>query len=84
MLENTEDEGVEGALVDSKAGTYHLDCISEALADAPIRPYRWCQNIAGLKFTPPQKAVERTGTIPPGNRRIGASTKAAVWYILRR
>ena len=57
MEDNDEDEGVEGALVNSKAGPYQLDCISEALADGPSRPYSWCQNIAGLKFPPPHTAV---------------------------
>ena len=33
MEDNSEDNGVEGALVNSKAGPYQLDCISEALAD---------------------------------------------------
>ena len=48
MEENGKDEGVEGALVNSKAGPSQLDCISEALDDGPRRPYRWYQNIAGL------------------------------------
>ena len=48
MEDNDKDEEGEGALVNSKAGKSQLDCISEALADGPIRPYRWCQNIAGI------------------------------------
>ena len=53
MEDNGEDEGVEGALVNSKAGSYQLYCISEALDDDPIRPYCWCQNIEGMQFPPP-------------------------------
>ena len=48
MEENDEDDRVEGALVNSKAGPSQLYCISEALADGPSRTYLWCQNIAGL------------------------------------
>ena len=75
---------MEGALVNYKAGPYQLDCTSEALDDEPIRPYRWCHNIAGLQFPPPQTAVDSTGTTQPENMRIGASTKASVRHILRR
>ena len=82
MEVNDKDEGVEGALVNSKAGPYQLDCISEALDDGPSRPYFWCHNIAGLKFPPPHTAVERTGNTPPGNMSIGESKKAAVCCIL--
>ena len=57
MEYNDKDEGVEGELVNYKAGPSQLDCISEALADGPSRPYCWCHNIAGLQFTPPQTAV---------------------------
>ena len=84
MQDNDDDEGVEGALVNSKARPSQLDFIYEALDDVPSRTYYWCQNIAGLKFPHPQTVVERKGTTPTGNRRIGASTKAAVWCILRR
>ena len=42
MEYNDKDERVEGTLVNSKAGPYQLDCISEALADEPSRPYLWC------------------------------------------
>ena len=41
MEENEEDEGVEGALFNSKAGPYELYCISEALYDGTSRPYCW-------------------------------------------
>ena len=82
MEDNGEDEGMEGAIVNSKAGKSQLECISEDLADGPSRTYHWCQNIEGLKFLPPQISAERTGTTPPGNRRIGESTKAAVRCIL--
>ena len=54
---NDEDEGVERALINSKAGPSQLDYKSEALADGPSRPYCWFQNISGLKFPPPQTAV---------------------------
>ena len=57
MEENDEDEGVEGALVNSKAEPSQLDYISEALDDEPSRPYCWCQNISGIQFPPPQTAV---------------------------
>ena len=39
---NDEDEGVEGALVNSKSVKFQLDCISEVLDDGPSRPYFWC------------------------------------------
>ena len=55
-----------------------VSCISEALDDEPSCPYFCYQNIAGLPFPPPHISVEKTDTTPPGNRRIGASTKAAV------
>ena len=48
MEDNDEDEGVKGALVNSKAGPSQLECIHESLADEPSRPYHWCHNIAGL------------------------------------
>ena len=73
MEDNAEDEGVEGALVNPKSEPSQLDCIYEALADGPSCTYRWCQNIAGLQFHPPQTAVERNDTTPPGNMRIGAT-----------
>ena len=57
MEDNDEDEGVDGALVNYKAVTYQLDCISESLADEPSYPYRWCHNIEGLKFPTPQTVV---------------------------
>ena len=53
MEDNDKDEGVEEALINSKAAPYQLECISEALDDERSCPYCWCQNIAGLKFTPP-------------------------------
>ena len=84
MEDNDKDEGVEGSLVNSNAGPYQLYCISEALADEPSRPYCWCQNISGMQFPPPQTSVERTGTTPPGNKRIGEITKAYFRCILRR
>ena len=84
MEDNDEDEGLEGALVNYKAWPSQLDCISESLADWPSLSYLWCQNISGVKFTPPQTRVERTGTTPPGNRRIGARTKESVPCILRQ
>ena len=65
MEDNDEYEGLEGGLVNSKAGPAWLDCISKALSDGPSRPYRWFQNIAGLLFPPPQTAVDRTGTTSP-------------------
>ena len=40
MEDNVKDEGAEGALVNSKARSSQLDCISEALADEHSRPYR--------------------------------------------
>ena len=82
MEDNDEDEGVEGALVNYKSRPYQLDCISEVLDDGPIHTYCWCQYILGLKFPTPQIAIERTGTAPPGNSRIGASKKVAVRCIL--
>ena len=42
MEDNYEDEGVKGALVNSKAGPSHLYCISEAPDDEPNRSYLWC------------------------------------------
>ena len=84
MEYNDEGGGVEGVLVNSKAGTYQLYCISEALADGPSRTYLWCQNIVGLQFPPPRTAVESTDTTPTGNRRIGEITKAAVRCIILR
>ena len=53
MEENDEDDGLEGALVNYKSDTYQLEFIYEALVDETRRPYCWCKNIAGLKFTPP-------------------------------
>ena len=48
MEDNDEDEGVEGELLNSKAGQSQLDCISEALDDDPRCTYLWSHNIAGL------------------------------------
>ena len=39
MEDNDKDAGVEGALVNYKAGPSQLDCISEALADDTSHPY---------------------------------------------
>ena len=52
MEDNDEDEGLEGALANSKAGTYQVDCIYVALADGTSHPYCWCHDIAGLQFPP--------------------------------
>ena len=39
MEDKDKDEGVEGALVNSNAGTSQLNCISEAVSDDPGLPY---------------------------------------------
>ena len=57
MEDNDEDERVEGEMFNSKAGPSQLDCTYEALDDEPSRPYLWCQNISGLKLSPPQTVV---------------------------